>query len=298
MQFDHDIDQSTRFSAAVRVERRNADYSDTDGFSASPSESLWGGEISISRDVNDGVTGFVTLSRGYKAGGFNLGLVPDNWRDFDAEAMWTVETGIKSLLFGDVLALNASVFHSRREDQQVRASFQLVPNDPASFGFATINIDGGRTYGAEADLRWEISSALEVYASIGLLYGGFPDSVDEFPWLEGRDQAHAPRYTLAAGAVYRSANGFFARLDATARDEFYFDVSHDQKSQSYALLHARAGWEGENWVVQLWARNLTDRHYAVRGFYFGNEPPDFPSTLYTRAGDPRHVGLTIERRFH
>ena len=298
VQFDHDIDKSTRLSAAVRVERRIADYSDTDGFSASPSESLWGGEISISRDVNDGVTGFVTLSRGYKAGGFNLGLVPDNWRDFDAEAMWTVETGIKSLLFGDVLALNASVFHSRREDQQVRASFQLVPNDPASFGFATINIDGGRTYGAETDLRWAIASAFEIYASLGLLYGGFPGSVDEFPWLEGRDQAHAPRYTLAAGAVYRSANGFFARLDATARDEFYFDVSHDQKSQSYALLHARAGWEGENWVVQLWARNLTDRHYAVRGFYFGNEPPDFPSTLYTRAGDPRHVGLTIERRFH
>lgn len=298
VQFDHDIDQSTRLSAAVRVERRIADYSDTDGFSASPSESLWGGEISISRDVNDEVTGFVTLSRGYKAGGFNLGLVPDNWRDFDAEAMWTVETGIKSSLLGDALALNVSAFHSWREDQQVRASFQLVPNDPASFGFATINIDGGRTYGAETDLRWAIASAFEIYASLGLLYGGFPGSVDEFPWLEGRDQAHAPRYTLAAGAVYRSANGFFARLDATARDEFYFDVSHDQKSQSYALLHARAGWEGENWVVQLWARNLTDRHYAVRGFYFGNEPPDFPPTLYTRAGDPRNVGLTIERRFH
>ena len=158
---------------------------------------------------------------------------------------------------------------------------------------------GGPTAAADiADALWAIASAFEIYASLGLLYGGFPGSVDEFPWLEGRDQAHAPRYTLAAGAVYRSANGFFARLDATARDEFYFDVSHDQKSQSYALLHARAGWEGENWVVQLWARNLTDRHYAVRGFYFGNEPPDFPSTLYTRAGDPRHVGLTIERRFH
>ena len=51
-------------------------------------------------------------------------------------------------------------------------------------------------------------------------------------------------------------------------------------------------------VVQVWGRNLTDKDYAVRGFYFGNEPPDFPSTLYTRFGDPRQVGVTIERRFH
>ena len=102
----------------------------------------------------------------------------------------------------------------------------------------------------------------------------------------------------AAGIVWRSASGFFARLDATARDAFYFDVSHNQTSQSYELLHARAGFEGDNWAVQFWARNLTDKYYAVRGFYFGNEPPDFPATLYTRLGDPRQIGITIERRFH
>ena len=297
-QFDHELSGLTRVSAGLRVEHRTTDYTDTDGFSASPAATLWGGELSVSHDFNREVTGFATLSRGYKAGGFNLGLVPDNWRYFDAEAMWTVETGIKSVLLNGALMLNASVFHSWREDQQVRASFQLVPNDPASFGFATINIDGGRTYGAETDLRWNVSDEFEVYASLGILHGGFPDSVPEFPWLENRDQAHAPRYTAAAGIVWHDASGLFARLDATSRDEFYFDVSHNQSSQSYELLHARAGFEGENWVVQVWARNLTDKHYAVRGFYFGNEPPDFPATLYTRLGDPRQVGVTIERRFH
>jgi outer membrane receptor protein involved in Fe transport len=212
--------------------------------------------------------------------------------------MWTVETGLKASFLDDALRINSALFHSWREDQQVRASFQLVPNDPASFGFATINIDGGRTYGLETDLRWFAADSVELYANVGLLFGGFPGSVVEFPWLNGRDQAHAPRYSLAAGLVWRHEAGFFARLDATARDEFYFDVSHNQASQAHALLHARAGFEGENWLVQVWGRNLTDKHYAVRGFYFGNEPPDFPSTLYTRLGDPRQVGVTLERRFH
>lgn len=297
-QFDHELSSETRLSAGLRIERRTTEYEDTDGFSASPSDNLWGGELSVSHDFNGAATGFVVLSRGYKAGGFNLGPVPDNWRYFDAEAMWTVETGIKSLLLDGALQLDASVFYSWREDQQARASFQLVPNDPASFGFATINIDGGQTYGAEADMRWQVADAVELYASVGLLHGDFPDSVEEFPWLENRDQAHAPRYTAAAGIVWRDASGFFARLDATARDAFYFDVSHNQVSQSYQLLHARAGFDGDNWAVQVWARNLTDEQYAVRGFYFGNEPPDFPDTLYTRLGDPRQVGVTIERRFH
>jgi iron complex outermembrane receptor protein len=47
----------------------------------------------------------------------------------------------------------------------------------------------------------------------------------------------------------------------------------------------------------VWVRNLFDRQYAVRGFYFGNEPPDFPSKLYTRAGDPRQLGVTFDISF-
>lgn len=184
-----------------------------------------------------------------------------------------------------------------REDQQVRASFQLVPNDPASFGFATVNVDGGRNYGLEADMSWQASDTVNVFASLGLLFGGFPGSVEQFPGLNGRDQAHAPRHTLAAGIAWEHPSGFFARVDASYKDDFYFDVSHNQKSQSFELFNASIGYDNDVWRVAIRGRNLSDEYYAVRGFYFGNEPPDFPATLYTRGGDPRHVGLTIERRF-
>ena len=287
----------TRVTAGLRLERRQADYTDSDGFSASPSETLWGGELSVSHDLGPQVTGYASVSRGYKAGGFNLGLVPDEWRDFGDEAMWTLEAGIKSFFSEPSLGLNASLFHAWREDQQARASFQLVPNDPASFGFATINIDGGRNWGGEVELQWQASRSLDLYASAGLLFGGFPNSIEQFPWLEGRDQAHAPRFTLAAGLSWHGDNGWFARMDLSGRDDFYFDVSHNQQSERYALLHAQFGYETDDWRFRVWGRNLGDEYYAVRGFYFGNEPPDFPATLYTRAGDPRHIGMTIERRF-
>ena len=290
-QGDWQLGEATTLSAGLRFEHRNTDYNDTGGTIADPSESMWGGELSLAREISDSIMSYVALSRGYKAGGFNLGLVPPDRRTFGDEVLWSLETGVKASLADDRVLLNAAVFASQRDDQQVRISEQLNPNDPASFVFYTINDSaGGEMYGLEADLRWFATDALEIYASLGLLRSKLGAS--------GRDLAHAPRYSMAAGAVYRHENGFFARLDATARDEFFFDVSHDQKSQAYELVHARIGYEGDNWGAQLWARNLTDEDYAVRGFYFGNEPPNFPATLYTRLGDPRQVGITLERRFN
>ena len=290
-QADRQLAAATRLSAGLRVEYRSTDYSDTAGLDESPSATMWGGELSLSHDYSDNVMGYASLSRGYKAGGFNLGVVPAGRRTFADEVLWTIETGIKSTLAERRVHLNVAAFYSVRDDQQLRISEQIIPNDPASFVFFTVNdSETGNVQGLEADVRWFASDVLELYGSVGLMTSELGPS--------GRDLAHAPRYSLAGGLVWRGASGYFARVDATAQDEYYFDVSHDQKSEAYELVHVRAGFEGENWLVEAWVRNVFDEQYAVRGFYFGNEPPDFPPTLYTRAGDPRHAGVTIERRFY
>ncbi len=286
-QYDHDLMEATRLSAGFRIEHRSTDYFDTGGLTTAPSETMWGGEIGISRDFS-ALTAYASLAKGYRAGGFNLGAVPAGKRDFGSEEMWTIETGIKALLLDSRLHMNAAVFQYRRNEQQVRTSTQLIPGDPASFVFFTDNTGEGNALGVEVDARWFPADDWELYASLGLI---------DATLQSGREQAHAPSFTFAAGLAYRNPNGFFARLDASAKDAFYFDVSHDQKSEPYQLLNARIGLEAEFWLVSLWGRNLFDQKYAVRGFYFGNEPPDFPDTLYTRSGDPRQMGITIEKRF-
>ena len=296
-QYDIETGAATRLSTGLRVEHRRTDYADSDGLRAGPDETLWGGEISLVHQVDASRSVYVTVSRGFKAGGFNLGQVPELWRSFDAEAMWTLETGLRTRLLNNALALNLSVFHNWRDAQQVRASFQLIENDPASFGFASVNVNGARGYGVEAELQWQFNERLAVYLNAADLRGGFDRSTDPFPNLSGRAQAHAPQYTLAAGLSYRHPQGFFARIDASARDEFFFDVSHNQRSEAYAIANARLGWDLPRWQFAVWARNVFDTDYAVRGFFFGNEPPDFPATLYTRSGDPRQLGVTAEWRF-
>ncbi|HEX2140638.1 MAG TPA: TonB-dependent receptor, partial [Woeseiaceae bacterium] len=296
-QLDVEVGDAGELALGLRVETRRTDYTDSNGLRLEPDETMVGGELSYRHHFSEGLTAFIALSRGYKAGGFNLGPVPAGGRQFEQESLWSLETGVKALMLDGSLIFDGTVFYSRRNDQQVRTSVQLNPNDPASFVFFTDNAAKGKSVGAEAQLRWVPAEAFEVYASIGLLDAEFDEfSSDAFD-LGGRDQAHAPNYTLAVGGAYRHPAGFFARLDLSARDEFYFDVSHNRRSEAYGLARARAGFETERWSAELWARNLFDETYAVRGFFFGNEPPGFANELYIRRGDPRQLGVTFEMRF-
>ncbi len=298
-QIDQDIGEASRLTFGLRLERRSTGYRDSMGLRTGPSESMWGGELAFSHDHSDVVTSFIIFSKGYKAGGFNLGpAVPDEYREYAGEDLLNLEAGIKATLLDNTLRLNASVFASRRDDQQVRTSFQLNPGDPTSFGFVTINVEEGDTLGFEADMRWLPNDNWMLYATVGLLDTEFGAvTAPSLANLVGRSQAHAPDYTIALGGSYEHPRGFFARVDVSARDAFYFDVAHDQTSESYALVNARTGYRADTWSATLWARNLFDEEYAVRGFYFGNEPPDFPNALYTRFGDPRQVGVTFQKEF-
>jgi len=296
-QLEYPVGASGRLTLGLRTERREVDYVDSSGLDLSPSENMIGGELAYSHKLSETVTGFASLSRGYKAGGFNLGFVPAGRRQFDDESMWNIEFGVKTRLADDRLHMSGSVFYSLRKDQQVETSFQIDPNDPASFVFFTDNAAEGRTVGLEMDVRWLPTDGVEMYANIGLLDAEFDKFVTPQVSISGRDQAHAPNYTFALGGVYRHESGLFGRIDVSAKDEFYFDVSHDQRSESYSVTNARIGYEAQRWTTQLWLRNVFDEHYAVRGFYFGNEPPNFAPALFIRQGDPRQLGLTFDRRF-
>ncbi|MEL7311736.1 MAG: TonB-dependent receptor [Pseudomonadota bacterium] len=279
-------------SFGARLERREIDYSDSAGLDVSPDESAIGGHIRWLHTFDDTWSGYVGLSRGFRLGGFNLGEVPAGRREFDAEFLWNLEGGVRRS--SETLSWGLSVFYAERDDQQVDTSFQLDPTDPSTFVFFVDNAASGRNFGLEFDARWQLNRNWSAFSTLGLLRAEFDDFVSPEVDLSGRDQAHAPRYTAAVGAEWRSDNGWFARGDVTAKDDFFFSNSHDQRARSQSIANAQVGYAAEQWQVTLWSRNLFDERYATRGFFFGNEPPDFAATEYRRLGDPRQYGLTFE----
>jgi outer membrane receptor protein involved in Fe transport len=86
-------------------------------------------------------------------------------------------------------------------------------------------------------------------------------------------------------------------MDLSGKSSFYYSDSHTQKSKAYSLVNLSLGYQHKDWIYEVWIRNAFDRYYSVRGFYFGNEPPNFPDRLYQRQGDPRHWGVLVRYEF-
>ena len=228
------------------------------------------------------------------------GTLPAELREFDIEELWNFEVGFKGGFAGGRGVLRASAFLMKRDDVQSSASFVVTRADGSSEFIDFIsNASEGTNYGIEVETRFAVNESVNLFASLGLLETEFGDFVNAAGNdLSDRDQAHAPNYQFYAGVEYSPIEGWFARLEVEARDAFFFSDSHNERSESYELLHASIGYEGQLWRAKLWARNLTDEDTFVRGFQFGNDPRDFYTTReFTQLGEPRRVGLSLSFLF-
>ncbi len=64
------------------------------------------------------------------------------------------------------------------------------------------------------------------------------------------------------------------------------------------LLNLKAGVKRDRWSADVWVSNVTDRDYAVRGFYFADVPPNFNNQQFEQLGPPRQVGATVSYSFN
>lgn len=304
-QLQGELSERWTWSAGLRGERWVARYADVilnpDAVhDFRPAYNLWGGAAALTRRLDPDASIYATVSRGYKAGGFNLSqyLLPDQLQ-FGPESDLNFELGYKAGLYERRIHLSADVFYMRRRALQVITSQQLQPDNPNTFVMYTGNASSGFNYGAEAQLQWQSTTQLALGASLGLLQTRYHGFVQDFQLLPDRALPHAPAWQAALNGTWRDARGPFARLDVTGMGSYYFDLPpNPTTSHPYAVVNGRLGWQRPRWSASLWGRNLLNRNYAVRGFYFSDTPQDFLAVppvnrLYTQLGDPRAWGVDL-----
>ena len=294
-----DLGELTTLSGGLRVEDRWAHYADdADVRTPFPTENnhMAGGNLSWQRRIGDGEHAYVTLARGYKGGGFNIGsAILSEQREFGPESLWSLETGVKYAKAGSPLELQADVFYMRRQNMQVYLSQQLQYNNPLDYVFFTQNASAGENYGLEGEAAYSLNAEWRISGSASLLRTRFLDVTGVFSSLDldGRAQPFAPGYKLAAAIEYRHPSGWFARLDASAMDGYYYYTSDAQTANAYHLENVRVGYQRGPWTASLWVRNLFDARYAQNGFQFGLIPPNFPIQNFLDLADPRQIGVTF-----
>ena len=289
---------ATSVSAGLRLEERDARYRDSDGSRFDPRDRMWGGELALRHRLRERQHLWASLSRGFRAGGFNIGTsVPLDRQQFDDEYLWSAEFGWKGAAANGDRSADINAFYTRRSHPQVATSLQLDPEDPLTFMFLSENARAAEAWGIESAATLRITARTELGAMLSWMdsrYLGYRFGERD---LDGRAFAHAPEWKSALSATWRHPAGWMMRLDLSGEAGFYFDASHDERSGSRFLAKLRAGYDAGHWSIHAWAHNLFDERYPVRGFFFGNEPPDFPATLYLRWGDPRQLGLTARYSF-
>ena len=296
---DADLGTRTSVSGGLRVERREADYADSaDAATPFPQQTndMIGGNLSWMRNTGDGTHLYVTLARGYKGGGFNIGSeILSEQRSFGPESLWSLETGLKYARPDSPLQLQADVFYMRRQHMQVYLSEQLQQNNPLDYVFFTQNAADGENFGFESQGSYRLGTRWQFSGSAALLHTRYlgVDGVFTSLGIDGRAQPFAPGYEVSGAIEYREPGGWFARLDSHALDSFYYYTSDAQTSHSYHLENLRVGYRRGAWTASTWVRNLFDVHYAQQGFYFGLIPPNFPNQSFLQHGDPRQIGITI-----
>ena len=288
-----------RLSLGVRYERHSADYEDISGLSYSPEDDLLGGRIVLEYNLDQGGLFYASVTQGYKAGGFNLdGSLSAAFREFDPETLWNLELGYKARTWNDRLELRAALFRMQRRDVQISTS-RTVPiiGQPGAEEFIvyTGNAADGFNQGIELETTLQLTEQLSAFANLGLLDSQYSDYVDQNGNdLDGREQAHAPSYQFFAGLQWDVSERWSARLEVEGKDEFFFSASHAQRSDAYELVNASLTYSAAAWQARLWARNLGDEDYFVRGFFFGNDPRDgYTDRVFTQLGEPRQVGVTL-----
>lgn len=295
------LSQNLTLETGLRIENFLATYKDTDALYVDPNDSMAGGRIALNYRTADNKLFYSSISRGYKIGGFNTdGSLDADLREFGDESLVNYEVGFKGSLYYDQLQTQLAFFYMDRNEVQINSSTTRVRADgSAEFIQYTGNAAKGMNRGMELNFQWLSNDQLTLYGSLGLLdseYRNFINSTGTN--LDGRQQAHAPdyQYTLGTNIVLRPQ--LILDLNIQGKDAFYFSDSHPVRSSSYNLLNASLTWHWRQAQLRLWGRNLTDKDYYVRGFYFGNDPRDgYTSKGYTQLGEPLRYGLTLNLDF-
>lgn len=314
-------------SAGLRIENHDGDYSDSNLVNENTSDTMIGGHLTATKQYDENTMVYTRLSRGFKSGGANgealsklnepgleryYDLLRENG-SFDPEVLNNVELGMRYNNMDSGIKASAVVFYSSRHDMQIKqwftneAEVRELGEQPEFVGYVS-NTPNGANYGVETNIQYQLNQDVSVFAGVSLLSTEIDDmyrlETDPETWedvrvnINGREQAHAPSYQYQLGFNWQVADRITWNTSVNGRDEYYYSFSHDEKSQAINLVNMSVTYQGDNFDVTLWGRNLGDKDYGVRGFYFGNDPRDgwIPKS-YEQLGEPSVFGLKLDVLF-
>ena len=282
---------------------------------------------------NLGSNVYATVSKGYRAGGYNIQMfsdileadlqnnanqradyeVPHDKATYEAiaktiaykpETSWNYELGTHLNLFDNKVHFDFTAFFMQVRNQQL----SVMAGD---YGFGRMMVNAGKSEscGIEASLN---GSAFDDRFSWALSYGythavfkNYEDSITvdgQKQYVSYKDNRvpFVPEHTLGARADYRFAfvhryfKGITLGANVSAQGKTYWDEANTISQKFYAVLGAHALFDMGPVSLNVWARNLTNTHYNT----FVVTTSASGSTLnFAERGNPIQWGADLKIHF-
>lgn len=259
------------------------------------------GTLSLKYYWNDDIVNYLTVSQGFKAGGYPIAPISAvDFVAFSEEKSTNYEIGLKADFLDNRVKLEAAIFHIELEDQQLSTIIE-VNNLPVA---STANAGESHINGAEFELNAALTEALVLRATMGYTDSEFDDYVDvQGLQRAGENFRFTPEYTASLGLDYgvpiTSDKELVLSLNYRFVDEIqqgFGGTDPEFAIDSYQLLDVSASIISDQWQLQLFVDNLTDEYIETRAwdaFFFSiNKSDSFSSVL-----PPRKIGLRLSYDF-
>lgn len=238
-------------------------------------------KIALEYHINPELMTYLSISKGYRSGGFNFVAEQPQYYSYDSETLWSYEIGMKSSFWDNRLVVNGSLYYMNISDMQVEEAV-------SPFVSYTTNAAEASAIGGELEVAAQLTQQLLLIAGFGytdIEFDTFSDTKGDY---EGNKNPYAPDYTFNIGTQYRHHSGFFARADLIGYGEIFFDKTNTYSRDAYQIVNAKVGYESENYDLYLYGKNIFDKEYDSVGYYSG---------FYTMYSDPGEFGLKATYRF-
>lgn len=236
---------------------------------------------------------YFTVAKGYKAGGFNDLVNPQDSepRSYDPEHSWSYEIGYKASLFKGLITYDLALFYIDWEKQQI--------SQPRVFGSGTFVTNAGKSASKGIELNTQINpfKNFSVQLSYGYTHAKFKDyKKSETVVYDDNFLPMVPRNTFSAGMNYKwnvnniLVDNIIFNAQYVGVGKLYWNDANSVDQPFYGVINGRVAFERKNVSFDFWMKNIGSEDYLT--YYFSSGPKS-----YGQRSKPFTCGVNISCKF-
>lgn len=251
---------------------------------------------------------YASISKGYKAGGFNTQMFSDILQQrvmeefgvsfgtsydtdeiicYKPEHSWNYEIGGHIETPNRALKTDLAIFYIDCRDQQL-----TVFPEGQTTGRMMTNAGHSRSYGAEVAANAKLSERWRLSTSYGYTNAKFLEYTSGNDDYAGNFVPYAPQHTYFAQLSYTQplntnwAESISFEASSNGAGKIYWNEENTLSQPLYSLVGATIRIDHKNYSLSFWAKNILDESYNT--FYFMSMSNEF-----VQSGRPRTIGTTL-----